>query len=212
MCAAAQISPALCWRPAPARPRLPGAPTPALCGPRRLLPPPSHSPTPGLHTPPAATRTAQHPNRSAERRSDIIYALKLRGYDRLLDMSGHEAENLHFEGTGGWRRRGPHRVRVCGWAGASVGCTACVRAYVCACVRAGGRACCGRGRRRHHRFCWCSVFLLRRRAGAGPHQWRGVRGRERARGCEACGEVGAGAGLQGARGLQVRPRKRPTMC
>ncbi|KAF5835837.1 Amidinotransferase-domain-containing protein [Dunaliella salina] len=42
----------------------------------------------------------KHPNRAAERRADMIYALKLRGYERLIDYSDYEAKGLHFEGTG----------------------------------------------------------------------------------------------------------------
>lgn len=42
----------------------------------------------------------KHPNRSAERRADMIEVLKQRGYPGLYDMSTEEKNGKYFEGTG----------------------------------------------------------------------------------------------------------------
>ncbi|GAX75298.1 hypothetical protein CEUSTIGMA_g2743.t1 [Chlamydomonas eustigma] len=42
----------------------------------------------------------KHPNRSAERRRDIIEVLKQRGYAKVFDMSKEESNQKYFEGTG----------------------------------------------------------------------------------------------------------------
>jgi hypothetical protein len=42
------------------------------------------------------------PNRAAERRPEVIQVLRQAGYDRVIDMSGHEKrDKSYFEGTGG---------------------------------------------------------------------------------------------------------------
>jgi hypothetical protein len=46
------------------------------------------------------------PNRAAERRPEVIAALRARGYGRTLDLTGAEAaEKKYFEGTGACRAR-----------------------------------------------------------------------------------------------------------
>ena len=44
---------------------------------------------------------AQHPNRAAERRPEIIEVLRGRGYQAMYDMSVEEGTKRYFEGTGG---------------------------------------------------------------------------------------------------------------
>lgn len=49
------------------------------------------------------------PNRQAERRADIRAILESSGYERIIDLSGHEKQGKYFEGTGTLvldRRRG----------------------------------------------------------------------------------------------------------
>jgi hypothetical protein len=42
------------------------------------------------------------PNRAAERRPEVIQVLRQAGYERVMDMSGHEKrDKAYFEGTGG---------------------------------------------------------------------------------------------------------------
>jgi hypothetical protein len=42
------------------------------------------------------------PNRAAERRPEVISVLRQAGYERVIDMSGHEKrDKAYFEGTGG---------------------------------------------------------------------------------------------------------------
>jgi hypothetical protein len=54
------------------------------------------------------------PNRAAERRPEIISVLRQAGYERVLDMTGHEKrDKAYFEGTGeGGRIR--ESSRCCG--------------------------------------------------------------------------------------------------
>jgi hypothetical protein len=41
------------------------------------------------------------PNRAAERRPEVIQVLRQAGYERVIDMSGHEKrDKAYFEGTG----------------------------------------------------------------------------------------------------------------
>jgi hypothetical protein len=66
------------------------------------------------------------PNRAAERRPEIISVLRQSGYERVIDMTGHEKhDKAYFEGTGEglWRMsvgvlsmvllRGSYGVSIC---------------------------------------------------------------------------------------------------
>lgn len=84
----------------------------------------------------------KHPNRSAERRREVIEVLQQRGYGRVYDMSGEEKNGRYFEGTGEevWGVGEEMWVWRGAWSGATDGCmTWAVRRRIGDALRGEGR-------------------------------------------------------------------------
>jgi hypothetical protein len=67
-----------------------------------LLLAPSGEAAGGVSRPTLVLYPMKCPNRAAERRPEVIQVLRQAGYERVIDMSGHEKrDKAYFEGTGG---------------------------------------------------------------------------------------------------------------